>query len=558
MKQPLWAIAFVLAATAAATATAQAQPAGDAIRPLALLTQPQSASPQDYQAAELAADAWKQLGLTVQVRPLPGQQFNQVVWYERQKWDFTTWQMVGRPERSDPDELTYNLFVSANAANGYDFVGYVNPEYDRLAQAQREELDVAKRQALIRQAQDLINHDQPYGFMVHPKNLVAFNSKIWDEKSLVVQAGIGVRSFWTWINIKPLTAQKTVIVNSVAPPTNLSPFNIPGAEGSWATELVWDRFMRIGPDGLPQPWAAESVTRPTPTTVELTLRPGMKWHDGQPVTIEDAVFSLEAPGYGDKAPMYRPFVANIAKVETTGPMSLRITLKHPDAAFLVSSLSKLNLAPKHIWAPIFEDLKTKPETAESIMEKLPIGSGPFKFVSVNLNDQIVLAANPDHWAKPKVDRWIMRITPNVEATMGAMKSGEMNFLTDYTGDPELLTDLAKSSPDIKLSDSLDIGFRFIAYNERRAPFNDPAFRRALSAAMDRETIAGDAYGGAAVPANSWISPALAFWAEPGIDKKVPGGSIEAAKKMLKDAGYVLVGGKLHYPAGVKETVAAFQ
>ncbi len=62
------------------------------------------------------------------MRPLPGQEFNQVIWYERQRWDATTWQMVGRPERSDPDELTYNLFVSANAANGYDFVGYVNPD----------------------------------------------------------------------------------------------------------------------------------------------------------------------------------------------------------------------------------------------------------------------------------------------------------------------------------------------------------------------------------------------------------------------------------------------
>ena len=74
--------------------------------------------------------------------------------------------MVGRPERSDPDELTYNLFVSANAANGYDFVGYKNPDYDKLAQEQREELDLDKRKALIIQAQELINHDQPYGFEV--------------------------------------------------------------------------------------------------------------------------------------------------------------------------------------------------------------------------------------------------------------------------------------------------------------------------------------------------------------------------------------------------------
>ena len=551
-----WLLAGLLASTTFAV-PAQAQ-MGDPIRSLVLLTQPQAASPQDYQAAEMTAEAWKALGLKVTVRPLPGQQFNQVVWYERQRWDTTTWQMVGRPERSDPDELTYNLFVSANIANGYNLVGLQSPEYDRLAQAQREELDLTKRQALIREIQELINQQQPYGFLVHPKNLVAYNQTVWDESSFQVQAGIGIRNFWTWTNLKPKGAQRDVIVNSVAPPTKLSPFNIPGAQGSWATELVWDRLMRIGPDGLPRPWAAESVTRPTPTTVDVVLRPGMKWHDGKPVTIEDAVFSLEAPGMGDKSPMYRPFVANIDKVEITGPMALRITLKRPDAAFLVSSLSKLNLAPKHIWAPLLEGLKGKPETAESIMEEVPIGSGPFKFVSVKLTEQIVLEANTEHWAKPNVNRWIMRIAPNVEATLGALKSGEINFLTDYTGDPELLTRLTKSTPAIKVADSLDIGFRFIAYNERRPPFNDVAFRRALSAVMDREAIAADAYGGAAVPANSWISPALAFWAAPGIDKRVPGGNLEAAKKMLKDAGYVLEGNELHYPAGVKETTPVYQ
>lgn len=544
--------------TALSALPALAQPAGDPVRPLVILAQPQAAAPQDFQAAEMVAEAWKQLGIQVQVRPLPSQQFNQIVWYERQRWDATTWQMVGRPERSDPDELTYNLFVSANAANGYDFVGYVNPEYDRLAQAQREELDLGKRKAFLIEAQELINRDQPYGFMVHPKNLIAYNSAVFDDTTMKVQAGIGVRNFWTWIGLKPKGAQKDVILNSTATPTNLSPFNIPGAQGSWATELVWDRLMRIGPDGLPQPWAAESVTRPTTTTVDVTLRSGMKWHDGTPVTIDDALFSLEAPGYGDKSPMYKPFVGNIAKVETTGPMSFRITLKRPDAAFLVSSLSKLNLASRKIWAPIFEDLKNKPETAETIMEKLPIGSGPFKFVSVKLNEQIVLEANPDHWAKPLINRWIMRITPNIEASLGAMKSGELNFLSDYTGDPELMAALPKSNPDIKLASSLDIGIRFIAYNERRPPFGDAAFRRAISAVIDRDAIATDAYGGAAVPSNSWISPALAFWAAPGIDKRVPGGSVAAAKQILKDAGYVLVNGRLHYPVGVKETTGAFQ
>ena len=552
---------LLVAAAAAVVASAHplaAQPAGDPVRTLVLLAQPQAALPQEYQAAELIAAAWKELGLQVQIRPLPSQQFSQIVWYERQRWDTTTWQMVGRPERSDPDELTYNLFLTANIANGYNFVGYTNPEYDRLAQAQREELDVTKRQGIVKAMQELINKDQPYGFMVHPKNVVAFNKNVWDEKSIVEQAGIGARNTWTWLNIAPLGAQKDIILNSVSTPTNLNPFNISGAQGSWAAEIVWDRLMRIGPDGLPRPWAAESVTRPDALTVDIKLRAGMKWSDGKPVTIDDAVFSLIAPGIGDKSPMYKPFVANIATVQATGADTLRVTLKKPDAAFLVSTLAKLNLAPKHVWEPIFESLKGKPETAESIMEANPVSSGPYRLTKAKLNEEIVLEANADHWAKPKAARWIMRIQPNTEAALGALRSGEINFLADYNGDPQLLRDIAKANPAIKMAEALDIGFKFIAYNNRRQPFDNAAFRRALSASIDRELLAEDAWGGAAVPANSWISPALAFWHDTGIEKRVPGGNVAAAKQILKDAGYVLVNGRLHYPAGVKETTPAFQ
>ncbi len=539
-------------------AAASAQEAGDAIRPLTLITESQAADPQQYQAAEIIADAWRQLGLTVNVRPLPGQEYGQIVWYQRQRWDTTTWEMVGRPERSDPDELTYNLFVSANAANGYDFVGYKNPEYDALAQEQRQELNADKRRALIDKAQELINQDQPYAFEVYPKNIVAYNKTVWDPASFVSQAGIGIRSFWTWINIRPLGGQKDIILNSVTPPTNLNPFNIPGAQGSWATELVWDRLMRVGPDGLPKPWAAEKVERPDAQTVNITLRQGMKWSDGQPVTIDDAAFSLTAPGISDKSPMYKPFVRNIANVEVTGPDTLTIKLKTPDAAFLVSSLSKLNLAPKHIWEPIFKNLEGKPQTAESIQEEHPVSSGPFRIVRATLNQEIDLEVNPDHWTHPKVNRWIMRIMPNIAASIGALKSGEINFLADYTGDPELLTDLAKSSPNIVVSEALDLGFKFIAFNERRPPFDNTAFRRALSGVIDRKLLAEDAWGGAAEPANSWISPALTFWHDKGIAERVPDDSIGAAQKALKDAGFILVDGHLHYPAGIKETTKPYQ
>jgi peptide/nickel transport system substrate-binding protein len=553
----------LLLAASALTALPQiealAQSAGDPIRPLVLITRPQAAAPAAYQAAELIAQEWRKLGLQVDLRPLPAQQYSQIIWYERQRWDFTMWQMVGRPERGDPDEMLYNLFHSRNIATGYNFVGWNSPEYDKLAEAQRVEMDQAKRQQIVRQAQELVNREQPYAFLVHPVNLHAFNKQLFDEKSVVIQAGLGLRNFWNWISMTPRGAVKDIIVNSSEPIKATNPFYVSGAPDSWVTDLVWDRLMRVGPDGLPQPWAAETVTQVDPTTIDCVLRGGMTFHDGKPVTAEDVVFSFEAPGIGDESPMYKPFVQNIASVTAVDAKTVRFKLKSADAAFRIAVLAKLNIVPKAIWAPIVEDYQKKPENLEAYREEKPIGSGPYRFVRSRINEEVVLEANPNHWSKPKADRWIMRIILNTEATLGAFRRGEINVIADYMGDPDVLNDMVKAEPaKFATREEVDIGFQFVAMNQRRPPFSDPAFRRALSAAVNRELMAGAAWNGQAVPANSLVSPALKFWHDEGIESRVPGADLEGAKKLLQEAGYRLVGNRLHYPAGVKETLPAYQ
>ncbi|UFN48922.1 ABC transporter substrate-binding protein [Roseomonas sp. OT10] len=539
-------------------AAAQGAP-GDPIRPIVLITRPQAAAPAAWQAAELIAQEWRKLGLVVDLRPLPNQQQSQVVWYERQRWDTTMWQMVGRPERGDPDEMVYNLLHSANIATGYNFVGYNNPDYDRLAEAQRVELDQKRRRDLVMQVQELVNKDQPYGFLVHPVNLHAFNKQVFAEDSVVMQAGLGLRNFWNWISLRPTGRQRDIVVNSTEPVKATNPFYVSGAPDSWVTDLVWDRLMRVGPDGLPQPWAAERVTQVDPTTVDCTLREGMAFHDGSPVTAEDVVFSFEVPGMGDESPMYKPFVANIASVTATGPRTVRFALKRPDAAFQIAVLAKLNIVPRKLWEPVVKDYLNRPQNLESYVEEKPVGSGPYRFVRSRVNEEVVLEANPNHWAKPKADRWIMRIITNTEATLGAFRRGEVNVIADYYGDPELLKGIAAQMPAmVAIREGVDIGFQFVAFNLRRPPFSDPAFRRALSAAINREMMAGAAWNGQAVPANSLVSPALEFWHDKGIETRVPGGNFDGAKKLLQEAGYRLVGNRLHYPPGVKESTAPFQ
>ena len=93
-----------------------------------------------------------------------------------------------------------------------------------------------------------------------------------------------------------------------------------------------------------------------------------------------------------------------------------------------------------------------------------------------LNEEIVLERFDKHWAAPKMDRLVLRIIPNAEAVIGMMRSGELNLLAEYGGDPEVLEALAKEVPAIKVTQETDIGMEFLGFNNRRPPFSDPAFR----------------------------------------------------------------------------------
>jgi len=522
------------------------------VRELILLTRPQAVDPREFETARFVAPEFEKLGVKVTVRVMPWEQMADYVWYSRDKWDMTMWQMVGRPERSDPDEFAMNLFHSSTAVNGYNFVGYQNGTYNNIAEAQRIKTDLKTRQQLVREAQKIIARDVPYVFLVFPESAYAYNNTIWDAKTIVEQTGLGIKNFWTFDQARPLGNQRDMILNTNDPLQAINPLFISGAADSWVTELIWDRLFRVGPDGLPKPWAAEKADWVDSVTLDVTLRRGMKWHDGRPVTADDVIFSYTAP-LGDEVPMYKPFVRNIEKIEKRSDTVIRFVLREPYAPFLIASLSKLNIIPKHIWEPVLADLARKPENAESYQEATPIGSGPFKFVQWKKSEEVVLEAVPDHFAAPKMRRWILRIIPNVEAALGGLRQGQINFLANYSGDPQLLDKLVKENRSLTLVSTMDVGMRFLAFNLRRPPFDNAAFRQALNMATNKKAIRSVVYKGYAAIADSFVSPALAFWYNPELPKWEY--NIRVAREHLAKAGFEWDReGRLLYPAGKTETL----
>ncbi|MBL4768407.1 MAG: twin-arginine translocation pathway signal protein [Rhodobacteraceae bacterium] len=527
--------------------------AGDEIRTIELFSRPQASQPAEFQAVQLIAQEWRKLGLDVDIKVMPWEQLSTVVWFERDSWDTTAWQMVGRPERSDPDELIYNLFHSTTMEKGYNFIGYNNPAYDKVVEEQRITVDPDKRRELIFESQQILAADQPNMMLVHPKTTFAYDKTIWDPASVVEQGGIGIRNTWTFIGLKPLGDQKDIILNTSDNVIAINPLYISGGVDTWIHELIYDRLLRVGPDGLPTPWAAESYEWKDAVTIEVKLRSGMKWHDGKPLTAEDVKFSYDAT-VGGEAPMFKPFGSNIANIEVVDDLTVIFTLKNAAASFTTSSLAKINLIPKHIWEPILDDLAGKEDNAESHQESNPIGSGAYKFTRWLQSEEVVLTANPDHFAAPAVDRWILRTVPNAEAALGMLRSGEINFLSDFGGDPKILHEAAEKDGDLEVVSTINIGFRYIAFNNRRAPFDDPAFRRALSSSVDRRLILNAAFKGYATQSNGVVSPALEFWHDASVVDNFETGS-ELAASILEEAGYTVEGDRLHYPGDMKEMYA---
>jgi peptide/nickel transport system substrate-binding protein len=523
------------------------------VRTLQLLTNPQAAVPEEFEAAQVAKNQLAQIGIELDVQATENTKLSDGVWFSRDKWDITMWQMVGRPERLDPDEFVYNLFHSTTAEDGYNFVGYINPEYDKVAEAQRAEMDQEKRKELIAQAQQIIANDQPFIFSVYPHANYAYNSTIWDPATIVESKGIGIKAYWTFVGATPLTDQKDMVLNTLVAVAAVNPLYISGGVDSWVTELIWDRLMRIDASGLPQPYAAEKVEWTDEKTVVCTLRAGMTWHDGQPVTVDDVIFSFQAPA-GDMSPMYKPFVAPIESVTALNDTQVQFVLKSPTAAFETSGLAKLNLIPKHIWEPILTNLQSQGQNAQDHQEEMPIGSGPFKFVNWARTQELILEANTAHWQAPKMGRWILRDMPNVSAALGSLSSGEINFLSDYTGDPELLNQTVSSTEGLTLVSTIPVGFRFYAPNERRAPLDDSALRRAMATAIGKQQIVQNIYKGFATVADSHVSKALEFWHADGLPDYATA-DVEAAKAILTEAGYSWdEEGRLLYPEGKFETL----
>jgi peptide/nickel transport system substrate-binding protein len=531
--------AAALTATAA-SGIAHAQQAGAPVEKRSILTSTAQFDPARPEIARLVAQSCKSIGWEVEANPIDYNQGIQKVLMEHEFEIFLV-NLPGTAIRIDPDFFIRGVHHSGeHKRGGFNWMGYKNDRVDELATAQSRLMNIDDRKKPVFEAQEIIFKDQPGTVLAYSQMTMAHRSD--KLKGLVPQLGEGIGGFWSDVNME-VAGDSYSRTGSNVDVKHLNPIAVVDSGEFMELSMIYDRLFRIGPDGKPVPWAASGMKVLDDHTIDLTIRSGMRWHDGEPVTVEDVKFSFDYHKKW-KAPFLLAALNNVVAVELPGANTVRIRLENPSAPFVSNVMAVMFLIPKHIWEGIPEKMNI--DDPLRFPNDMPVGSGPFKFDYWHRGSELKVSAFREHFSPPKCAGMIRIVYGSQDALAAAIEKGECDR-SRYILSPALV-DRLKTVKNVIAKGYASHGLYHLSYNNTIKPFDDPAFRQALNHVMPRKMVSELVLLGYADPGASIISPVNEFWHNPAV--KVPAEDVKKARDILAGAGYGWnAQGKLLYPHG---------
>jgi peptide/nickel transport system substrate-binding protein len=525
-------------AATTASGIAYAQQSGTPIEKRYILTSTAQFDPARPEIARLVVQACKLIGWEVEANPIDYNQGIQKVIMEHDFEMFVV-NLPGTAIRIDPDFFIRGIHHSGEyKRGGFNWTGYKNAGVDELATAQSRIMNINERKRPVFEAQEIIFNDQPGSVLAYSQMTMAHRSD--KLKGMVPQLGEGIGGFWSDINME-VGGDGYSRTGSNVDIKHLNPIAVVDSTEFTEISMIYDRLFRIGTDGKPVPWAASAMKIIDDNTLEVTIRTGMRWHDGQPVTAEDVKFSFDYHKKW-KAPFFLAALNNVVSVEVTSSDAVRIRLESPSAPFVSNVMAAMFLIPKHIWEGVTE--KANVDDPLKFANDNPIGSGPFKLDYWRRGSELKVSAFREHFSPPKCAGMIRIVYGSQDALAAAIEKGECDR-SRYILSPALV-DRLRSVKNVVAKGYPSHGLYHLSYNTMIKPFDDPAFRQALNLILPRQMISDLVLLGYADPGASIISPVNEFWHNPAV--KVPTEDAKQARQMLSQAGYAWnTEGKLLYP-----------
>ena len=303
---------------------------------------------------------------------------------------------------------------------------------------------------------------------------------------------------------------------SSAPP-QITPFGVLYA--------VHDALVRPLPGQKMGPSLAESWTEsPDGLVYEFKLRRGLKFHNGDPVTADDAKWSFER--YQGAAA--KQLQARVRLVEAVDPLTLRIHLKEPWPDFMTFYGTTATAAGIVLPRKYFESVG-----ADGFRQR-PVGAGPYKFVSQRPGVDVVLEAFPGYWRHaPYIKRLTMKGVSDSTTRLTMLKGGETDYALFLDG-PE--AEAVKRDPRMTLVATRHASIFWIEFADQwdpKSPWSDKRLRLAANYALDRKATNEAACLGFCPPAGVIVPRVMDF----ALQVPAPAYDPQKAKQLLAEAGY---------------------
>lgn len=502
--------------------------------------------------------AFEDLGVSVELDDVPTN-----VMYD-EYWATDTGQTVSvsmnthgpDPQRGlDPNPFLMRMHPE-NAGNYYN---YYNEEITELLDEQATEIqDQQRRAELCHEIQRLASEDAYLQSIAFTDVIMAGNTQNWNGYVPTPGNGTNRDSFvWTQVNLQPQGDSSTWVKGITA---SMGGLNIAWAGGGPEAKRLTNLYDGLY-DATPQletvPGLATNADIVDDTTVEMDLREGVEWHDGESFGPDDVKFSVElfkeysAPEMG---PFYTP-IDSVEVVSETGGGRVRFNLSQPDASFLTQRVVRSVILPKHRWENVDNPAQYSPEE--------PIGTGPFQFVRWGQGTRFEVEKYESHWMWDEeireeylgeyfvsgegIDGIVWSNIGNVDSLIGAMQSGDIDAIGTTLSNSQAERAAETSGVEKQVSENyapLDVHLSHI-----NPLIRDKVFRKALSHAVDKQGFVEGVLGGrgTVIEAQNLISPMMSpFYTD---DAPTYEYNPEQGQQLLRQAGFTYNGNTLVAPSG---------
>ena len=277
-------------------------------------------------------------------------------------------------------------------------------------------------------------------------------------------------------------------------------------------------------EGLVKPNAAGEIVPAVASSVEktddglnyvFTLREGVRFHNGDPVEMEDLVYSVERRWKGEDTAAQLGALAVIDSLETEGN-TFTVHLTEPSNEFLAAIMNAYILPADY-----------------SEQETAPVGTGPFRFVSRSVQDSLVLERFPDYWGTPaKIDKVTFKILESAEGLVLGLQSGALDLVAHLSSDQTVQLNKA----DFGIAEGSMNLVQALYLNNAEKPFDDIRVRQALCYAVDKQAVIDLAFDGYGIPLGTSMFPSFRKYYDDSLTDYYTL-DLEKARSLLAEAGY---------------------